>query len=145
MTRARNALLCLLSAVLFVAVSGCGSDPMNAATVTGKVTVDGKALTRGSVRFVPDKSKGNNATTEPTGTIGSNGEYSLVTNGKPGAPLGWFKVSVVAAEPLDSSKATATPKSDVALKFNDPEKSGLSVEVVSSPAAGAYDLKTTAK
>src|SRR5687767_13348261 len=75
-------------------VAGC--DGGGLPPVKGKVTVDGAALTSGSVRFVPDTTKGNKATTEPAGEIGSDGTYTLHTNGKPGAPAGWYKVTVSA-------------------------------------------------
>jgi hypothetical protein len=135
----------VLSFFTLLGLSGCGGDPMNAASVKGKVTVDSQPLTKGSVRFVPDKAKGNTSPVEPIGLINESGQYELSTNGKPGAPLGWYKVAVIAADTPDSSKATAVPKSYVAKKFNDPEASGLTVEVVSSAKDGAYDLKVTAK
>ena len=141
----RAARSALLAAASVLVLSGCGSDPMNAATVRGKVTVDNQPLTKGSVRFVPDKTKGNTSPAEPIGLISESGQYELSTNGKAGAPLGWYKVAVVAADMPDSTKVNAVPKSYVGMKFNDPEFSGLSVEVVSSAKDGAYDLKVTAK
>ena len=135
----------LLAAASVLVLSGCGSDPLNAASVRGKVTVDNQPLTTGSVRFVPDKTKGNTSPVEPLGLINESGQFELSTNGKPGAPLGWYKVAVIAADMPDSTKVNAVPKSYVGNKFNDPEFSGLSVEVVSSAKDGAYDLKVTAK
>jgi len=134
-----------LVAVVAVALTGCGSDPLNAASVKGKVLLDGKPLTKGSVRFVPDKAKGNTAGVEPTGVIGDTGEYELITNGKSGAPLGSYTVCVVSGEIPDSGNPTAVPKGGPAPRFAQPETSKLSVDVVASPAAGAYDLKVSAK
>jgi hypothetical protein len=140
---ALRAVIGVATVSLTAALAGCGGGGL--ASVEGKVTADGKALTKGSVRFVPDKAKGNNSTAEPTGEIGSDGSYTLMTQGKSGAAPGWYKVSVTSQEIPDSSKVNAPVQSYVAAKFNDPEKSGLSVEVVASPPAGAYDLKTTSK
>jgi hypothetical protein len=123
-------------------LAGCGGD--SAVTVEGKVLCDGKAVAKGTVRFVPDKGKGNTSGQEPTGQIGADGSYSLSTTTGKGAALGWYKVSVVSQEIPDSSKPNAL-KSYIALRYADPEKSGLSVEVVRTPASGAYDLKVTEK
>jgi len=62
--------------------------------VTGKVTADGQALTAGTVTFRPDETKGNKNKAIPTGMIDSSGNYKLFTDGKEGAPLGWYKVGV---------------------------------------------------
>ena len=125
-----------------ILVAGCDGGGLQ--TVKGKVTVDGAPLTSGSVRFVPDTAKGNKATAEPAGEIGSDGTYTLMTNGKSGAPAGWYKVTVNAATVPDSSNPFGG-KALVAPRFNAPETSGLSVEVVSSPKAGAYDLTVSAR
>jgi hypothetical protein len=121
---------------LVACISGCGDGA--GASVSGTVLVDGKPATKGSVRFVPDKSKGNTFGQEPTGTIGADGKYTLK------APKGWYKATVVSSETPDSTKPNAT-KAYVAAKYGNPDTSGLSVEVVGSPAAGAYDLKVTEK
>jgi predicted small lipoprotein YifL len=136
------AALAALAAALLVA--GCGGDGPKLLPVQGKVTADDQPLSKGSVRFVPDTAKGNAAKYEPAGEIGADGSYTLSTLGKPGAPAGWYKVSVVSTDPVDSSKPLAV-KSYVGKKYNDTQTSGLSVEVVASPPAGAYDLKASAK
>ena len=131
-----------LAAALLVA--GCGSSGGKLYSVQGKVTADDQPLSKGSVRFVPDTGKGNTAKSEPIGEIGADGTYSLTSTGGSGAPPGWYKVSVVSTDPPDSTKPLAT-KSYVGKKYNDPQTSGLAVEVVASPPAGAYDLKVSAK
>jgi len=131
-----------MMALVLLAPTGCESGGLH--KVSGKVTVDGAPLNTGSVRFVPDKEKGNNTKTEPAGQIGSDGTYTLTTDGKIGAPPGWYKVSISASEIPDSSKPYSG-KSLIASKYNDPATSGISIEVVSSPKSGAYDLQATAK
>ncbi len=141
-TRLSRSALVVAASVLVL--SGCGGDQKNAATVSGKVTVDSQPMTKGSVRFVPDKAKGNTGSAEPVGQIAESGQYELTTNGKPGAPLGWYTVTVASGEIPDSGKPFAT-KGGVAPRFAQAETSKLSVEVVAAPAAGAYDLKVSAK
>ena len=130
-----------LALCLFL-TAGCNSGGLH--KVSGKVLVDGNPLTTGSVRVVPDTTRGNKAAAEPVGQIGSDGTYTLSTNGQPGAPPGWYTVTVNATEVPESSRPNSG-KALVARKFNNPATSGLAVEVVPSPAAGAYDLKVTSR
>jgi hypothetical protein len=144
-SRSRSAFtttLCLVVAL----VAGCG-DKSTLGTlhdVSGKVTIDGNPMTGGSVRFVPDKSKGNQGGHEPVGVIGSDGTYTLSTAGKTGAPPGWYKVTVASGDIPESSKPFAA-KSALNPRYNSPEFTDLNVEVVSSPKSGAYDLKLSSK
>jgi hypothetical protein len=143
----RSPLFGAFVAGLLLVTGGCGGDSgPKLVDVSGKVLLGAAPLTKGGVRFVPDKSKGNTAGVEPVGTVGSDGSYSVSTNGKIGAPLGWYKVAVNGQGDTipDSSKPNAG-RSPVGPKYADPETSGLSVEVVASPAGGAYDLKVSAK
>ena len=145
MIRFRSLALALaLCSLALVPLAGCGGESLTLVSVKGKVLVDGQPLTKGSVRFVPDKAKGNTTGVEPVGTIGADGGYELTTNGKPGAPPGGYLVSVSSGEIPDSTKPLAT-KTAVASRFSQPDTSKLTVEVVATPAAGAYDLKVSAK
>jgi hypothetical protein len=140
--RFRNALLCSVLAVSgLVSLSGCGDGGPKLAPVSGRVTVNGKAVTSGSVTFKPDKTKGNNFGGEPVGQIGSDGQYTIETNGKPGAPLGAYKVLVSRSAPTteDNTKVKAQPSQN--MTYLHPDTTPLAVEVVENAAAGAYDLK----
>jgi hypothetical protein len=135
----RRRLICIL---LVVCIAGCGSSgPGRLVPVKGTVTLDDKPLPTGSLVFKPDAAKGNNSPLEPAGTI-ADGGYSLFTKEKEGAPLGWYKVGIVAEE-ASAADPYAPRKSLVPARYNDVETSGLSIEVSTSPAAGAYDLKLT--
>jgi hypothetical protein len=135
--------------ILFVAVAalaalpaGCGQTKL--VPVSGRVTIDNKPLTTGYVTYKPDKSKGNTFTGEPTGKIESNGDYTLTTNGKPGAPVGWYKVIVPANAPFDvEDPSKAKPKWLVNPRFVTESTTPLEKEVVATPAPGAYDLNVT--
>jgi hypothetical protein len=126
---------------LLAALTGCDSTGLGRIVpVKGKVTQDGQPLTTGSLVFKPDAAKGNSSKFEPSSAIGSDGSYSLFTKEKEGAPLGWYKVGVI-AEQENPNDPYAARKSLVPPRYNDAESSGLGVEVVASPAADAYDLK----
>jgi hypothetical protein len=121
--------------------------------VSGKVTLKNAPLTGGNVTFVPDESKGNKSKFSPGGQIGSDGTFTLTTEGKSGAPLGWYKVTVFASTPGMGGPATVDPTPGkvaplnpagavhVDPKYQDAAKTPVSLEVVASPGAGAYDVK----
>jgi hypothetical protein len=113
--------------------------------VSGQVTVDGQPLPVGRVCFNPDATKGNNARVACIGRLGKDGRYVLNTAGVkgsengPGAPLGWYKVTLL--NPTGSSVLDGK----VHPVYFDENKTPLSVEVVADPPADAYDLKVTKK
>jgi hypothetical protein len=134
--RAPVALACFS---LLLASLGCGSSGKDKLIpVSGKVILGGSPLTAGQVAFHPDLAKGNKAKGVPTGSIGGDGSYSLTTDGKPGAPVGAYKVTVSTNFP--GMSGTPVP---INAKYNNPNGSGLDREVVPNPASGAYDLQVT--
>jgi hypothetical protein len=136
--------LCVRILILSLALVGCDSSGLGRVVpVQGKVTLNGAPLSAGSLVFKPDAAKGNNSTLQPASDIAADGTYNLFTKEKPGAPLGWYKVGVVAEGPASATDPYAPRKSLLAQKYNDPETSGLAVEVVTTPRAGDYDLKLT--
>ena len=101
-SRAGSVLASLLCVALLFCLSGCGSSS-SLLPVEGKVTVDGQALTRGSIAFHPDAKKQNTLKKALGGEI-KDGTYTIYTDGKPGAPPGWYNVTVAAATEADTSK-----------------------------------------
>src|SRR5262245_43577043 len=85
--------------------------------VTGKVYLGDRPLPTGSVSFRPDASKGNTSTWEPSGDIGPDGTYKLSTNGKPGAPPGWYRVIVAADVPSNPNDPYSMPRSIITAKY----------------------------
>lgn len=143
--------LCLACALGLVTLAGCGKGSAKLVPVTGKVTVGNKPLPGGGVTFWPDGKAVTADAPAPIGTVDTDGNYKLTTAGKPGAPLGKYKVTVSsgtatgeAADPMKSvsgvpGKGPAAPLK-LNPKYEDKTATDLSVEVVDKPAAGAYDL-----
>jgi hypothetical protein len=123
------------------ALAGCAGE-FRKVPVSGTATLDGQPFSGGVIHFYPDPAKGNNHRVDCLSPV-RNGKFNLVTTAVrdrdtgSGAPVGWYKVYLYTDIP------------DVNLKihprFTDPEKTPISVEVVESPAEGAYDIKFTSK
>jgi hypothetical protein len=120
--------------------------------VQGKVTLNDEPLTATSttILFKPDVSKGNTSSFEPVGTVDRAGNYSLLTNGKKGAPPGWYRVIVTALaapseHPPAPGKRSQRPVAQPLLpaKYGQAQSTDLAIEVVEKPSAGGYDLRLT--
>jgi hypothetical protein len=127
--------------IAWVWLAGCAAKSDKFTPVAGHVTVDGKPLATGSVTFHPDAAKGNQTPHIPVGSLDAQGNYKLMSATKEGAPAGWYKVTVSAQEPIDPQNPYAPPKNLINPKFSDSSTSGLGIEVVDQPPAGAYDIK----
>jgi hypothetical protein len=141
--------------VACVAFTGCSGSSAKLYPVKSKVTVDGADLKAGTVMFVPDTAKGNTNKASASSKIGADGTYSLLTEGKDGAPLGWYKVTIVTEMPgmaaskpdvaqPEPGKLPSVPSSGgggVNAKYSSADTTPLSVEVVAQ--GGQYELKAT--
>jgi hypothetical protein len=137
---ARRVGAALLLAGLLGSACGCREET-KLFPVSGKVTVNGKPLTSGFVRFAPDKAKGNPFGGEPIGEINDQGEYTLNYMGKPGAPMGAYKITVTSMGATGEDNTKVKPKNTVRMTYANASTTPLTVEVTATPAAGAYDLK----
>ena len=94
--------------LVLVMLAGCGESGPPLAPVKGKVTLNGQPYTKGTVVFQPSGGG-------PTG-IGMtdvNGDYSVWTSGRKGAPLGPHTVMVTTiADPSATQVAPAEMRSD---------------------------------
>jgi hypothetical protein len=142
----RCRLLRLLSALPALALlAGCGGS-QSLVPVEGKVLVEGRPLTKGTLVFWPDKGKGNAAPAPAMGTVAADGSFKLTTAGRPGVPPGWYRVTASPppaadpSQPLPSKpRRTIMPRRFNA-RYEDPARTNLIVEVVASPPAGGYAL-----
>jgi hypothetical protein len=126
---------------------GCGDSKTAQAgkivPVAGYVKLKDVPLPIGTITFHPDAAKGNKSTEMCTSPIAADGSYKLLTGGKDGAPVGWYKVTIAptgmpkemptAGQPLPKAPAFDS-------KYQKPEMSGLVVEVVENAPVGAYDF-----
>jgi hypothetical protein len=135
--------------ILFcVLPAGCGYDEIGTIyPVSGRLLQDEKPLKikTGYVILKPDVEKGNGTKFEPAGTIDSEGRYVIYTKDRSGAPPGWYKVIVAASGEAenpkpDQSKMRPLSKSLLSQRYSQQKTTPLSIEVVGSPSAGAYDL-----
>src|SRR2546428_630320 len=115
-------------------VLGCKpSDGVKKLPVSGNVTVDGQAVTSGQVTLHPQSTE-KGAGSAVSGPIDSSGKYTIGG----GAPAGKYKATVTPS--MMPSPDGKPPTSPYNAKFGDSKKTPLEIEVVASPAAGAYDL-----
>lgn len=123
----------------FLSLLGCGSSTaVKLAPVSGKVTIQDMPLPYGRILLKPDAAQGNTSTSEPSGEIKSDGTFSLETDGKPGAPLGAYRVTIFSIKPSTPEDGNKPPVWAASQDYSNPEKSGLTLKVVENPAADAY-------
>jgi hypothetical protein len=141
----------LLCAAAAGGLGGCRPAGPPLLPVEGRVLLDGKPLPvdgtkgrTGYVVFYPDASRGNPSREEPRGEIDAAGNYRVLTGLRPGAPPGWYRVTVgVTEQPNPNDAYTFTWL--VAQDYVDKDKSKLALEVVEKPPPGAYDLHLHSK
>jgi hypothetical protein len=119
-------------------LTGCGSGTKSVGPtvpVHGKVMLGAKPLVGGMVTYIPLEGGG----PRPEGEISQQGEYSLKTAGKEGAPAGKYRAT------LTTSGADKAQDNAFNANYSNWEKSPLLVQVQENAPAGAYDLKLTPK
>jgi hypothetical protein len=126
---------------------GCGDDSGVGTVypVRGKIFLNNEPFTASTtvIVFKPNAARGNKTAFEPAGKVDEDGNYTLLTRNRSGAPPGWYKVVVVATggPRKEATKHRPQPQSLLPAKYGQAKTTPLEIEVVESPAAGAYDLK----
>ena len=158
---ARGGCVVLVSAVVLAA--GCGRDDGRLPTqpVSGKVTLDGKALPGAEIWLVPADSnaqvKNAKMTVRPAAKSNADGTFAVTSYlAADGAPLGEYAVMVVLEgaqaateeEGENDTPAEKRPKgkgrraSPLPPKYSNPATSGLSFTVKDGPNTLDLDLKS---
>jgi hypothetical protein len=146
----RKCCIAILMGGLTWTTLGCGTSREKLVPVAGKVTLNGQPWNIGVIGFFPNVAKGNGNEIAAVGAIASDGSYQLFTSGKPGAPLGWYKVVIwatqdpnAAGNPWGMDGKLKPVRWLVNSKYTNKDTTNLEVEVVDRPSPGQYDLHLT--
>ncbi len=125
-------------------VCGCGgvSDAPKLATVEGIVIWKGLPLAEAGVAFTPESGP------IATGTTDVTGRFTLMTQGREGAPIGSHRVTIQAYEappagkpPVDANgEPTYTPVSKIPSKYSSLDQSGLEAQVTSNGKENTFQF-----
>lgn len=109
-----------------LAAGGCGQ---STATVSGRVTLDGKPVGPGAVIFIP--AENGPPRQSAMGQFGPDGRYELTTfEAGDGALVGEYRVLVQASgQSYGQESADAQAASPIPLLYSDPQQSGLRATV----------------
>jgi len=129
---ARLALGLMLGVILALG-SGCGGkEEVPVFPVQGRVTLDKVPFTSGIVGLHADPERGNAYKgVFPWGRPDAKGNYMVQTQGRDGAPLGAYKVTIT--PDVDGPQPNR--------KYAKVETTDLSLEVSEAPEPGAFDLR----
>ena len=109
------------------------------APVTGKITVAGQPVTRGSVIFMPDEAKGTTGKAA-VGDIFPDGTYTLRTfKTNDGAIVGHHRV-VISGRAIEDDEGMP-PDQRIPPRYGNPQQSGLTAEVTRTADPINFDLK----
>jgi len=145
----RGPLLSAAAVLVALLASGCGDDSGVGTVypVHGKIFLNNEPFKASTtvIVFKPNASRGNKTAFDPAGKVDEDGNYTLLTKGRSGAPPGWYKVVVTAtgAPGKGATKHRPLPLSLLPAKYGQAKTTPLEVEVVADPRDGAYDLKLT--
>jgi hypothetical protein len=126
---------------MLAASAGCNHDS-SVARVNGIVRLDGKPLTTGAVRFVPEAGR------SATGVIQSDSTFTLGTYGKSdGAVIGTHKVAIIAYDAASDGRPAyevrkPTSKSLVPERYAAIGTSKLTFEVKPGNNQAEFDLRS---
>jgi hypothetical protein len=135
-----------------VALGGCGAGGPSLYEVKGKVTHNGAAVSGATLTFMNAEGK------MSTGTTNAQGEYALVTFGRPGALPGDYKVGITKIGNMAGAPANPKPEDMIKMmqgksmpkqenelpgKYAAPQTSGLTATVTTDPTKNVFtfDLK----
>jgi hypothetical protein len=139
-TKESTVLVCATLAALLL-LSGCGGAKDTPRPVSGKVTLRGKPVAAGFVRFCNPQ-----AGVDILAPLQSNGAYEVMTAKGTGLPEGTYQVAIMPPRvsiPLGPMKPAAKPPrdQDIPKKYADPSTSGLTFIVTAGENHFDLDMK----
>lgn len=156
----RQLLGCLLVASMGLVVTiGCNGDGPSVVKVTGKVTLKGQPIKGANVQFHPEKGP------MAIGITDDQGNFTLTTSGRAGAPVGLNKVAISKPAPAPAGggmpanptpedmakmaaaaaqggglKRTEPPKSEVPEQYGNPATSNLTADVSTNASENTFEF-----
>jgi hypothetical protein len=130
--RGRTAVTGAFVLCLLAALAGCSGQ--HDASVSGRVTLGGEPLDRGTVTFHPE---GNGPTAYAA--IQPSGEYQLKTGAEEGIPSGEYRVTVVATTPPPKEGPERPGTMITPPQYADPNQSGFRFTI--EPGRNQVDLE----
>lgn len=136
--------------ILFLAGCGGEGNSLGRKAISGNVTLDGKPLAEGAIRFEPMKNLSGSAPATTSGGMIKDGKYSLPTD--QGLPAGLYAVSITASAPVpplapgeDPMKlgTLPPPKSLIPPRYN--TNTELTAEVTDQTTTFNFELESTSK
>ena len=137
----RNVFLVAVIAVSMVLQIGCRGSSMES-EVSGTVTLDGKKLGPGTIVFAPVADGGKPA----TGSIESDGSYSMKTSRASGLAAGAYQVAVSIREmPQNVKRGDQPPLGKLLIpeKYEDYRSSGLKYDV--TPGSNTINVELVSR
>ncbi|MBV9125948.1 MAG: carboxypeptidase regulatory-like domain-containing protein [Planctomycetes bacterium] len=117
--------------MLLLLAAGCNRGKPVLGPAQGKVFFQGFPVAGATVVFTPDPGHGGTGPMLQAETQ-ADGSFVLKTDGVPGALPGWYRVTVMALEPVPlglDGQPIGIPRSRLPDKYRDPELSGLTCEI----------------
>ena len=142
--------------VALLMICGCrGSDGPTLVRTTGTVLYNGKPLAGATVTMIGEKGLLSNGFTD------RDGKFQMTTGGRPGVPIGIAKVGItkISGEPVvkstkppspddmrsmqeaaDGTAKDLSPKSDIPLKYSDPQQSQLTASIDRNSGKNVFEF-----
>jgi hypothetical protein len=132
---------------LGVLLTGCGGRSYKTAPVSGKVTLDGKALPHASIMFIPQFDPGDkDPLPSSIGITDDNGQYTVVLNNSSkadGAVLGKHKIIVAISAEVAAADTKETFHKQVPARYTRINTTPFEKEVTGGD--NTFDFQLTSK
>jgi glycine/D-amino acid oxidase-like deaminating enzyme len=121
-----------------VVLSGCGGRREKLCPIAGRVTLQGKPISTGMIRFSSTQ-----APIDMLANLGPDGTYEITRGQGPGLPEGTYRVAIMPSmgnRPIGdfTQNKAATPNPDIPNKYRDLSTSGLTFVV--KPGSNTFDV-----
>lgn len=134
----------VILAAIALTWAGCGSSGPKYWPISGRVTFQGKPVTKASIRLTNVKTG-----IDVLATLNADGTYEILSGKKTGLPEATYQVSIVPDVDISNFKQTETgllvavgppppPPQNIPTRYQEPNTSGLTLTV--KPESNAFDV-----